>query len=179
MIKTCLSSAFFFLLLNGQPTSWISSFKGDRQGDPLSFFLFILFSQNLTSLLNFSLCYNMIPSFDNQLSPNFNHHMYADDLVLITQASRRVARNIKLCLHIYSTLPGQHSNLNKYGIFFQVWFNKWVAKSICSILNFKLALSLSLNLESLFLQSGLVLLILTWWFSNSIIFIIIGITPKF
>ena len=61
--------------------------------------------------------------------------MYVDDLILVSNASRRTARNIKLCLSIYASLTGQHSNNSKSVIYFPDWFNKRVANSIRNNLN--------------------------------------------
>lgn len=77
-IEVCLSSVSYSLLINGQPTSWISSSRGVRQGNPISPYLFILVSQNFTALLNFALKNHMIPGFNSNLRQDFNHLMYAD-----------------------------------------------------------------------------------------------------
>lgn len=86
-------------------------------------------------MLNFGIHNAMIPSFYSNLCHNFNHLMYADDLILITRASRLANRNLKLCLSISSRLTGQLPNLAKSQIYFPSRFNKKVSKSICSILN--------------------------------------------
>ncbi|XP_039138822.1 uncharacterized protein LOC120276159 [Dioscorea cayenensis subsp. rotundata] len=138
-ISACLHSTSFSLLINGQPSPWFKSCRGIRHGDPLSSFLFIIVSQNLTSILNHAQNLGMIPGFCNLLKYNFNHLMYADDLILITHASRRIARNINLCLSIYSNISGQCPNVNKSAVFFPSWFNSRVTKSISSILNFNIA----------------------------------------
>ncbi|XP_039120948.1 uncharacterized protein LOC120257557 [Dioscorea cayenensis subsp. rotundata] len=138
-IKTCISSTSFSFLINGQPSTWIKSTRGVRQGDPISSYLFILVSQNLTSMLNYALRHNLIPGFSKHLKYNFNHLMYVDDLVLITRASRRSARFIISCLNFYGKLTGQSPNLSKSAVYFPSWFNKFVAKRICIILKFQAA----------------------------------------
>lgn len=105
-IKACLNSTSFSILVNGRPTDWISPKRGVRQGDPLSPYLFILVAQNLTLMLNFANRHGFIPGFSSSLRYNFNHLMYADDLILITTASRKSARNIKLCLDFYHHISG-------------------------------------------------------------------------
>ena len=80
----------------------------------------------------------MIPGFDRNFLYNFYHLMYVDDLILVSNASRRTARNIKLCLSIYASFTGQHSNISKYAIYFPDWFNKRVASSIRNILNMEI-----------------------------------------
>ncbi|XP_039128871.1 uncharacterized protein LOC120265002 [Dioscorea cayenensis subsp. rotundata] len=61
--------------------------------------------------------------------------MYADDLVLVTRASRSAARNIIICLELFGHFSGLHLNKSKSAIYFPSWFNKRVQTSICSILN--------------------------------------------
>lgn len=100
-IKTCLRSTSFSFLINGTPTSWISSSRGVWQGEPISSYLFILFAQNLSSIQNCGLRHDIVPGFNRNLRYNFNHLMYTNDLILITQATRRATHNIKLYLSIF------------------------------------------------------------------------------
>lgn len=80
---------------------------------------------------------NFNPGFSKELNYDFNYLMYADDLILMTSAIRKAAKNINLCLDIYSSLTVQKPNTLKYEIYFPDWFNHHVAKSICQILKFK------------------------------------------
>ncbi|XP_039135720.1 uncharacterized protein LOC120273142 [Dioscorea cayenensis subsp. rotundata] len=136
-IESCLSSAFFSLLINGRPSRWITSSRGVRQGDPISPLLFILASQNLSAILNHALYINFIPGFDVRLTRNINHLMFADDLLIISKASRQSARNILFCLNLYASISGQNPNLNKSALFLPSWFNRKISKSIALILNIK------------------------------------------
>lgn len=117
-VKTCLSSNRFSFLINGQPSNWISSARGIRQGVHLSLYMFIFASQNLTVILNKALSLDLVPSFNPNLALNFNHLMYANDLNLVTRANRKSARKCKLCLDIYAHLTGQISNSSKSTIYF-------------------------------------------------------------
>lgn len=103
------------------------------------FYVFILVSQNLSSMVNLALNFGMIPGFDSNLQYNFNYLMNGNDLILITQASRQAARNLNLCLDIYAHLTGQKANASKSTIYFTSWFNSRVSQSIKSILNFNVA----------------------------------------
>ncbi|XP_039123400.1 uncharacterized protein LOC120260021 [Dioscorea cayenensis subsp. rotundata] len=100
--------------------------------------LFLLATQNLSAILNHALYTNLLSSFDPNLPRNINHLMFADDLILVTKASRRSARNMLFCLNLYASISGQHPNLLKSAIYFPSWFNKRVSKSIASILGMKL-----------------------------------------
>lgn len=81
---------------------------------------------------------DMIPGCDSRLSLNFNHLMHANDLILVTKASRLVARNCSLCLSIYAHLTSQFSTSAKLAVYFPSWINWKLAKSISSIMNFKI-----------------------------------------
>lgn len=137
-INSCLSSASFSILINGKPTSWFTSSRGVRQGDPISPLLFLLVTQNLSAILNHALRLNFLSGFDSNLPRNINHLMFADDLILISRASRQSARNLLFCLNLYASISGQVPNLLKSAIFLPSWFNKRVSKSISSILGIKL-----------------------------------------
>lgn len=120
-ISSCLSSSSFSILVNGIPSTLFTTSRGVRQGDHVSFYLFILISQILTSTLNYGCQICIIPGFNSNINFNFNHLIYADDFILVTKTSRFVARNIKLCINIYTNFIGQHLNLTKSQIFFSSW----------------------------------------------------------
>lgn len=100
----------FSFLINGHPSKWIYSSRGVRQGDPISPLFFLLVTQNLLAILNHTLHINFFSGFDPELSLNFNHLMFVDDLILITKASRQSAKNILFCLNLYANFSGQHPN---------------------------------------------------------------------
>ena len=50
-VMNCISSAFMSVLINGCPSKPLNMVKGHRQGDPLSFFLFILVTKVLNKMI--------------------------------------------------------------------------------------------------------------------------------
>lgn len=82
-VKACIPSTRFSLLISGTPSDWISFSRGIQQEDPLSPYLFVLTSQILTITLNKAIDMSLIPYFDSRLTLNFNHLVYADDLILV------------------------------------------------------------------------------------------------
>ncbi|XP_039127505.1 uncharacterized protein LOC120263608 [Dioscorea cayenensis subsp. rotundata] len=97
-----------------------------------------LVALNLVAILNKARSLDLIPGFSSRLRNNFNHLMYADDLMLVSAASRKSARNICFCLTMYAHLTGQFPNKLKSEIYFPEWFNNQVSTRICKILNFRL-----------------------------------------
>lgn len=112
-IRACFTSVSYSLIINGEPTKWITPARGVCQRDPLSPYLFIIVAQILSNILNKACLTSIIPGFNRSLSYNFNHLMYANDLIIITTATRRSARNINLCLAIYASLSRQNINVSK------------------------------------------------------------------
>lgn len=88
-------------------------------------------------MLNHALRQNWIPSFDSRLTRNLNHLMFTDDLIIVSRASRSVAKACKPCLNIYTDLTGQTSSDSKSTIHFPTWTNKKLCKAIVSILGMK------------------------------------------
>lgn len=66
-VSACLRSSFS-LLINYQPSRWFSSSRYVREGDPISSYLFILVSQNLSNLLNKAKTMNFILGFYKDLN---------------------------------------------------------------------------------------------------------------
>lgn len=62
--------------------------------------------------------------------------MYAYNLILISKASITTAKNIKLCLSIYSNLTGQNPNYNKYAVYLPFWLHNRKSRGIYKALNF-------------------------------------------
>ena len=51
-IKWCISTASFFVLINGSLTGFFNSSKGLRQGDPLSLYLFVIGMEVFSTLMD-------------------------------------------------------------------------------------------------------------------------------
>lgn len=141
----CILLRFPFLLIGNQAVMRkkiqekipLSMPLFDISVTPLSF-LFILTSENLIAILNKAMGMDMIPRLDQRQNLNFNCLMYANDLILVSKATRKIDRNCNLYLSIYSKLTGQHPNYSKSVVLFPSWVSKWFVKSIFSILNFRI-----------------------------------------
>jgi hypothetical protein len=70
-----------------------------------------------------------------RLSPPISHLLFADDVMIFSQANSNEANVILHCLSVYSLWFGQHINLSKSAMFFSKNCRHSVKRSIKSILN--------------------------------------------
>ncbi|GJT01054.1 RNA-directed DNA polymerase, eukaryota [Tanacetum coccineum] len=112
-IKGCLNNARGSVLVNGSPTSEFQFFKGLKQGDPLSPFLFILVMETL-HLSFMRICnaglYKGI-SISNSLV--ISHLFYADDVVFLGEWNDRNVRSLLNVLKCFYLASGLKININK------------------------------------------------------------------
>ena len=118
-IMACVSSVSFSVLLNGTSHGFIRPERGIRQGDLLSPFLFILCEEALVSCLNIAESEGQITGIKLSASgPSVHHLLFADDSLLLCNASTGEASEIMSCLKEYGQASGQMINLQKSSIIF-------------------------------------------------------------
>ncbi|CAN0856996.1 LINE-1 retrotransposable element ORF2 protein [Linum grandiflorum] len=89
-VKACISSVHFSVMVNGEPTSYFRNWRGIRQGDSLSPYLFICAMEILTRMLNKAKEIGWIRGFHMNERTNLgeiNHLLYADDTLLFCEAN--------------------------------------------------------------------------------------------
>ncbi|GKD49202.1 RNA-directed DNA polymerase, eukaryota, partial [Tanacetum coccineum] len=112
-IQGTLSSARASVLVNGSPTDEFSFYRGLKQGDPLSPFLFILIME--------SLHLSMIRASSNGLfrglclngSLSVSHLFYADDAMFIGEWSQANLENVIKMLQCFQAASGLSINIQK------------------------------------------------------------------
>ena len=117
-IRACLHSARASVLVNGSPTEEFRLFRGLRQGDPLSPFLFILAMEGLhISMLDAigAGLYSPIMVGDHNVS--LSHLLYVDDALFIGVWSKQNMENLVGILHCYYLASGLRLNLGKSNLF--------------------------------------------------------------
>lgn len=100
--------------------------------------LFVLVSQNLTVNLNKALSLDLVPGFNKNLSSNFNHLMFADDIIFVIKAFSNSARNCVLCLIFIKTLLVSGPTFTNQPSLFLPGIIKKLANSISRILGINL-----------------------------------------
>nr|GEW34298.1 RNA-directed DNA polymerase, eukaryota [Tanacetum cinerariifolium] len=82
-IQSCLTSSRGSIIINGSPTEEFQFYKGLKQGDPLSPFLFILIMESLHLSFQRVVDAGMFKGIQRSTSMNISHMFYADDVVFV------------------------------------------------------------------------------------------------
>ncbi|GJR31199.1 RNA-directed DNA polymerase, eukaryota [Tanacetum coccineum] len=96
-IQTCLNSSRGSILINGSPIEEFQFFKGLKQGDHLSPFLFILIMESLHISFQRVIDANLFTGIKLNSLVNLTHLFYADDALFIGQWSDS---NIDTLVHV-------------------------------------------------------------------------------
>ncbi|GJX55522.1 RNA-directed DNA polymerase, eukaryota [Tanacetum coccineum] len=116
-IQGCLNSAMGSILVNGSPTSEFKFFKGLKQGDPLSPFLFILIMESLHISFNNMVNAGLYKGIRIDDSLCLSHLFYADDVVFIGKWDLSNLSMIVNVLKWFFLASGLKINLHKSKLF--------------------------------------------------------------
>jgi hypothetical protein len=104
--------------LNGELGHYFRSYKGLRQGDPLSPLLFNLVADTLSTMLERAFeNSNLVGVTPHLVNSGLTHLQYADDTVLFLQNSQQNIANLKFLLFCYEEISGMKINYNKSEVF--------------------------------------------------------------
>ncbi|XP_042484234.1 uncharacterized protein LOC122064552 [Macadamia integrifolia] len=117
-IHTLLQSAKISVLLNGGPVVFFEVSRGVRQGDPISPILFIIAKEVLCRGVSDLAAKSQIKPLSSPHGADVpTHLLFADDVFIFMNASKRYVRNLKSFLTIYQKCSGQFFNLEKSKLF--------------------------------------------------------------
>jgi hypothetical protein len=104
--------------INNRTGKYIKSFKGVREGDPISPILFNFVADSLARMMNKALENWVLIGLGKHLIPNAVIMLqYADDTIICLENGMVKARNLKLLLYIYETMARLKINFMKSEIF--------------------------------------------------------------
>ena len=116
-IRYCISTVKFSILINGSPSDFFGSFRGLRQGDPLSPLLFDIVMEALSRMLDVaaSIGYFLGFSVGSTVGPSVmvSHLLFADDTLIFCDADPSQIANLRAILARFEKLSRLCINLGK------------------------------------------------------------------
>lgn len=118
LIYRNICDIWYSLKINGEYTGNFRSFRGVRQGDPLSPLLFVLAQQILSTNLKRAIQRNSVTSYSiGRQDHPISYLFYADDVLIFTNGSARSLHNFISLIQTYELSSGQQVNMQKSSFF--------------------------------------------------------------
>nr|GEZ95299.1 RNA-directed DNA polymerase, eukaryota, reverse transcriptase zinc-binding domain protein [Tanacetum cinerariifolium] len=130
-IQSCLYSSRGSVLVNGSPTKEFQFHKGLKQGDPLSFFLFILVMESLHVSFQRVVDASLFNGIKSNSSLQISHLFYVDDAIFMGQWSQCNIDTIIRVLDVFYRASGLRINMNKSNLMgMHTRLSKWKLKTL-------------------------------------------------
>lgn len=119
LIMQCINSVTYSYLVNESTWGVVKPQRGIRQRDPLSPYIFILYSEVLSRLCRNSQANKTLQGIRVAThSPRINHLLFADDTLFFCRTNAKSLTTLQKILSLYETASGQKINAQKSGITF-------------------------------------------------------------
>jgi hypothetical protein len=112
-MRACIFESSMSILVNGSPTNDFKVGKGLRQGDPLSPFLFLIVAEGLAGMMKRAVAVGKFKGYQVSQSIQFQLLQFADDTILMGEASWENIRTIKSLLRGFELVSGLKINFVK------------------------------------------------------------------
>lgn len=116
-IRTCISSPYYSIALNGELVGFFPGQKGLRQGDPISSSLFVIAMDILSKKLDQAALDNKFGLHPSCSDPLVTHLSFADDLLIFFDGSENSIGAILEILNEFHEVSGLGLNLRKTCLF--------------------------------------------------------------
>lgn len=160
-----ISSSTMSINWQGRSTAPFFPSRGIRQGDPISPYLFVIAMERLGHYIMDSLHQGRWSTFScNRGRPKLSHLFFADDILLIGEASVEQVVEIKHVLDLFCSASGQKISYPKSSVYFSKNVPEYKAKELSDLLAYNPLLTLGNILGCLWCMIGKSLrLMLLWW----------------
>ena len=119
LVMRCVSTVTYSIKINGRPRGHIIPFRGLRQGDPLSPFLFLFCAEGLSTLIRKSVEFGLLNGVATCLrGPKISHLFFVDDSLIFCKANIEECSTLEENLDTYECSTGQQLNREKTSLFF-------------------------------------------------------------
>nr|GEY27840.1 RNA-directed DNA polymerase, eukaryota [Tanacetum cinerariifolium] len=112
-IHSCLQSSRGSILINGSPMPEFQFFKGLKQGDPLSPFLFILVTESLHLSFQRVVDVGLFSGIKLDSSMSVSHLFYADDAIFMGKWNQSNIDTVVRVLKVFHSASGLRINMKK------------------------------------------------------------------
>ncbi|KAL9660803.1 hypothetical protein QQ045_025621 [Rhodiola kirilowii] len=137
LIYRCISNCHYSIKWDGKLYGYFKSFRGVRQGDPLSPTLFVLAMEWLSKSLNDAVKRGDIWRYYTcPRAIAVNHLLFADDLLLFTSGAKQSIRSLSAIIQAFCHISGQRLNPNKSTIIFSKIINNIHHQSLLNLTGF-------------------------------------------
>jgi hypothetical protein len=130
-VMRCVTAVRYAVRVNGELTMPVIPSRGIRQGDPISTYLFLLYTEGLSCLLNARQIDGTLSGIQNRRSgPTISHLLFADDSIFFAKSDTASVEASKDTLNNYSSGTGQKINFQKSSVFFGSHCNEQVKTNV-------------------------------------------------
>ena len=125
----------YSILINGEPTGFITPSRGIKQGDPLSPYLFLLCAEGLSPLIRKAIENHHLKGVVScNGGVKISHLLFANDSLLFCETTTRECKHLLDILALYEGASGQAINRQKTTLFFNPNTNQGVKLAIQNML---------------------------------------------
>ena len=116
-IRECISTVKMSILVNGSPTAEFQTFRGLRQGDPISPFLYLIVTEGLSRMLDLARhrgSFKPVEVGSDKVAVSLLQ--FADDSIIVGDWSLENLRMVKCVLRCFELASGLKINFQKSSI---------------------------------------------------------------